>query len=167
MTVFDILALAVPALIVLLGGYLVFQARRSRESELNYNLRKCRTALEDTEKAFDNTVAYYKAEIRRLKARLGEPVTDEAPPRGANGAGATGRNGGAPGRNGQNGQNGQNGGNGQAHVPHDLKFKQARVAFARLYHPDRHQGDPDEKHVRAELFKEFWEELERIDRRGP
>jgi hypothetical protein len=148
MTVFDILALAVPALIVLLGGYLVFQARRSRESELNYNLRKTRTALEDTEKALENTVTYYKAEIRRLKARLGESVTDDAP---------------AP-VNG-NGNNG-NGANGYA-LPADMKFKQARTAFARLYHPDRHHGDANEKKLRAELFKEFWEELERIDRRYP
>lgn len=149
MTVFDILALAVPALIVLLGGYLVFQARRSRESELNYNLRKTRTALEDTEKALENTVAYYKAEIRRLKARLGEPMTDEAS---------------AP-VNGNGNHNG-NGANGHA-LPSDMKFKQARTAFARLYHPDRHHGDADERKLRAELFKEFWEELERIDRRNP
>lgn len=149
MTVFDILALAVPALIVLLGGYLVFQARRSRESELNYNLRKTRTALEDTEKALENTVAYYKAEIRRLKTRLGEPVTDDAS---------------AP-VNG-NGSHIGNGANGHA-LPADMKFKQARTAFARLYHPDRHHGDADERKLRAELFKEFWEELERIDRRNP
>lgn len=148
MTVFDILALAVPALIVLLGGYLVFQARRSRESELNYNLRKTRTALEDTEKALENTVAYYKAEIHRLKSRLGEPVSDEPPINGmapaadVNGVGSHG-------------------------LPPDMKFKQARTAFARLYHPDRHHGDADEKKLRAELFKEFWDELERIDRRYP
>lgn len=147
MTVFDILALAVPALIVLLGGYLVFQARRSRESELNYNLRKTRTALEDTEKALENTVAYYKAEIRRLKSRLGEPVADEVPVNG-------------------NGTHNGNGGNGHA-LPADMKFKQARTAFARLYHPDRHHGDVEERKLRAELFKEFWEELERIDRRNP
>jgi hypothetical protein len=136
MTGIDILALAVPALIVLLGAYIVYQARRSRESELSYNLRKCRIALEDTEKALDNTVNYYKAEIRRLKERLGEPVTDEAPR------------------------------NGNGHGAPDLKFKQARTAFARLYHPDRMRGDGDEKRIRAELFKEFWEELERIERRN-
>jgi len=133
----DILALAVPALIVLLGAYIFYQARRSRESELSYSLRKCRTALEDTEKALDNTVSHYKAEIRRLKERLGEPVTDE-PPLKVNGHGGP-----------------------------DLKFKQARTAFARLYHPDKVHGESDEKRIRAELFKEFWEELERIDRRNP
>ncbi len=148
MTGIDILTFAVPALIVLLGVYIVFQARRSRESELKYNLRKYRTALEDTERALENTVAHYKAEIRRLKARLGEPATDEPPPSVA------GVNGGA-----------LNGG--PVHIASDLKFKQARTAFARLYHPDRHHGDPDEKRLRSELFKEFWEELERIDRRHP
>jgi hypothetical protein len=151
MTGIDILALAVPALLVLLGGYLVFQARRSRESELKYNLRRYRTALEDTERALENTVTYYKAEIRRLKTQLGEPDTDERetegqamPPR------ANGRANGGP-----------------VQIGPDLKFKQARTAFARLYHPDRHHGDADEKRLRAELFKEFWEELERIDRRYP
>jgi len=150
MTVFDILALAVPALIVLLGGYLVFQARRTRESELNYNVRKTRTALEDTEQALENTVAHYKAEIRRLKMRLGESVAEEKPasPNGLPGAQA---------RNGRKGNT----------LPADMKFKQARTTFARLYHPDRHLGDADEKKIRAELFKEFWDELERIDRRYP
>lgn len=147
MTGIDILALAVPALIVLLGGYVVYQARRSRESELKYNLRKYRAALEDTERALENTVAHYKTEIRRLKTRLGEPVTEDVPPAGP-GAGRP-VNGGA------------------VQIASDLKFKQARTAFARLYHPDRHRGDADEKRLRAELFKEFWEELERIDRRSP
>ena len=142
MTGIDLLAFAVPALIVLLGAYIVHQARRSRESELSYNLRKCRIALEDAEQALDNTVSYYKAEIHRLKQRLGEPVTDEPPVH----------------RNG----NGRVNGNGADH-----KFKQARTAFARLYHPDRLHGDADEQRLRAELFKEFWEELERIDRRSP
>jgi hypothetical protein len=143
MTGIDLLALAVPALIVLLGAYIVHQARRSRESELNYNLRKCRIALDDAEQALDNTVNYYKAEVQRLKARLGEPAGEEPPIHGSH-------------------LNGKSQGNGS-----DLKFKQARTAFARLNHPDRMHGDTDEKRIRAELFKEFWEELERIDRRNP
>jgi hypothetical protein len=143
MTGIDLLALAVPGLIVLLGAYIVYQARRSRESELNYNLRKTRIALEDAEQALDNTVHYYKAEVQRLRTRLGEPVAEEPPI--------------------HNGSvNGKSHGNGS-----DLKFKQARTAFARLYHPDRMQGDTDEKRIRADLFKEFWDELERIDRRNP
>ena len=133
----DLLALAVPALIVLLGAYVFYQARRSRESELSYNLRKCRIALEDAEQALENTVSYYKAEINRLKGKLGEPVGDEPADGRFNGATA------------------------------DLKFKQARTAFARMYHPDGVRGDPDEKRIRAELFKEFWDELDRIDRRNP
>lgn len=142
MTGIDLLALAIPALIVLLGAYVVYQARRSRETELSYNLRKCRIALEDAEQALDNTVGYYKAEVRRLKGRLGEPLTDDPPGNGNLGAKDQG---GAP----------------------DVKFKQARTAFARMYHPDGVRGDADEKRIRAELFKEFWEELERIDRRNP
>ncbi|MGH6913542.1 MAG: hypothetical protein ACREH3_07520, partial [Geminicoccales bacterium] len=104
----------------------------------SYNLRKCRIALEDAEQALDNTVSYYRAEIHRLKGRLGEPPTD-----GTTGNGK--HNGAAP----------------------DFKFKQARTAFARMYHPDRMHGDADEQRIRAELFKEFWDELERIDRRNP
>jgi len=148
MTGIDLLALAVPALIVLLGAYIVHQARRSRESELNYNLRKCRIALDDAEQALDNTVNYYKAEVQRLKARLGEPAGEEPPVHGSRANGSS--------------VNGKSHGNGS-----DLKFKQARTAFARLNHPDRMHGDTDEKRIRAELFKEFWEELERIDRRNP
>ena len=149
MSAFDIIDLAVPGLIVLLGGYLVVQLRRSREAELNYSLRKTRIALEDTENALENTIAYYKAEIHRLKTRLGEPVSDETPA-------AT------------NGATGINGANGHAvGAMSDMKFKQARTAFARLYHPDRHRGDAEEKRLRSELFKEFWDELERIDRRNP
>jgi hypothetical protein len=153
MTGIDLLALAVPALIVLLGAYIVHQARRSRESELNYNLRKCRIALDDAEQALDNTVNYYKAEVQRLKARLGEPAGEEPPVHGSrvNGSLVNGSS-----------VNGKSHGNGS-----DLKFKQARTAFARLNHPDRMHGDTDEKRIRAELFKEFWEELERIDRRNP
>lgn len=143
MTGIDILAFVVPALIVLLGAYVFHQARRSRETELNYNLRKCRVALDDAEQALNNTVSYYKAEVERLKRRLGEPATDEPP------------------------LNGKEYGNGNGHGGRqDMKFKQARTAFARLYHPDRVHGDGDEKRIRAELFKEFWEELERIDRRS-
>lgn len=142
MTGIDLLALAIPALIVLLGAYVVYQARRSRETELSYNLRKCRIALEDAEQALDNTVSYYKAEVHRLKGRLGEPPADDPP------------------------GNGNIGGKSHGGAA-DLKFKQARTAFARMYHPDGVRGDPDEKRIRAELFKEFWEELERIDRRNP
>lgn len=143
----DLLALAVPALIVLLGAYVFYQARRSRESELSYNLRKCKIALDDAEQALENTVSYYKAEIARLKGRLGETVADEAPDgRDANGRDANGRD--------------------RGYAP-DAKFKQARTAFARMYHPDGVRGDSDEKRIRAELFKEFWDELDRIDRRNP
>jgi len=41
----------------------------------------------------------------------------------------------------------------------DLKFRDAKRAFARLYHPDA-DSDP----ARQRLFSEFWPVLERIDR---
>jgi len=132
----DLIGLSVPLLILVLGAYVVAQARRSRESELSYKLRKSQIALHDAEQALDNTIKYYKAEISRLRARLGE---EEPPPSSGNGAGA------------------YDGG--------DAKFRQAKKAFARMYHPDQIAGDSLEKRIRTELFKEFWEELDRIERR--
>ncbi|TAN59609.1 MAG: hypothetical protein EPN20_14780 [Magnetospirillum sp.] len=41
----------------------------------------------------------------------------------------------------------------------DLKFREAKRAFARMYHPDS-ESDP----ARQRLFSEFWPVLERIDR---
>ncbi len=146
MTGIDLFAFIVPLLILMLGVYIVRQARRSRESELNYKLRKCQIALDDAEQSLDNTVYYYKSEIRRLKSRLGEAVDDETDPVAA-------PHHGAPGVNGRSVQ--------------DVKFRQAKNAFARLYHPDQVSGDDREKRLRVEMFKEFWDELERIDRRNP
>ena len=40
----------------------------------------------------------------------------------------------------------------------------AKQAFARLHHPDRVQADGVERVIRTEIFKEFWRELERIER---
>ena len=34
---------------------------------------------------------------------------------------------------------------------------------ARLYHPDRQTGDDQRTRVRVEVFKEFWDELQRIE----
>ena len=137
MTGIDLIAFSVPVLILLLGGYLVHQARRSRESELNYRLRKCQIALHDAEQALDNTVHYYKTEIGRLKGQGGGPdITVTGGPEGPR-------------------------------ATSDIKFRQAKNAFARLYHPDRLAVDGAEKRIRTELFKEFWDELERIERRSP
>ena len=47
---------------------------------------------------------------------------------------------------------------------HDHKFREARRSFARLYHPDHVPLDDSDRETRAEVFKEFWAELERIDR---
>lgn len=147
MTGIDLLAFVIPVLILALGAYVVHQARRSRESELNYKLRKCQIALDDAEQSLDNTIYYYKTEIGRLKSRLGEATDDDHVPAA-----------GAP-RHGANGANGRSG--------QDVKFRQAKNAFARLYHPDQVTGDDREKRLRIDLFKEFWDELERIDRRNP
>lgn len=132
----DLIGLSVPLLILVLGAYVVGQARRSRESELTYKLRKSQVALHDAEQALDNTVNHYKTEIKRLRARLGEE--EPVPPPGD--------------------------GNGAAYAG-DMKFRQAKKAFARLYHPDQIAGESAEKRIRTELFKEFWDELDRIERR--
>jgi hypothetical protein len=46
----------------------------------------------------------------------------------------------------------------------DRRFQAAKRAFARRFHPDHLRGDADERAARMELFKEFWSELERIER---
>ena len=46
----------------------------------------------------------------------------------------------------------------------DQKFREARRTFARLYHPDNGPADDSDRTTRAEVFKEFWAELDRIDR---
>lgn len=46
------------------------------------------------------------------------------------------------------------------------KFREAKSAFARLFHPDRAQGDVREREIRTELFKQYWAELERIERQA-
>jgi hypothetical protein len=146
----DLLAFSIPLLIFLLGAYVVRQARRSKESELAYKLRKCHIALHDAEVSLDNTVHYYKSELNRLAARLGEAPPADPPADAANRSSGRGPS-----------------GAGNDGSPADGRFRQAKNAFARLYHPDRLTGDGPEKRIRTEVFKEFWNELERIERRGP
>ena len=45
----------------------------------------------------------------------------------------------------------------------DDRFQQVRRRFAQLYHPDNNADDGIEKLIRAEIFKEFWKELEAIE----
>ncbi len=44
------------------------------------------------------------------------------------------------------------------------KFRAAKLAFARLYHPDRGGSSEMDRLVRSQVFKEFWAELERIEK---
>jgi hypothetical protein len=44
------------------------------------------------------------------------------------------------------------------------KFAVAKREFARMFHPDSNRFSGIEKLIRAELFKEFWATLEKIDR---
>lgn len=44
------------------------------------------------------------------------------------------------------------------------RFRDAKSAFARLFHPDSAGGDAKEREIRTEMFKQFWDELERIER---
>jgi len=46
------------------------------------------------------------------------------------------------------------------------RFAAVKRAFARLYHPDQRRGSALESVVRAEVFNEFWPEIERIERQG-
>jgi hypothetical protein len=113
------------ALLLILGAYVVYQSRRSRESELAIKLRKSEIALHDAEQALQNTLDYYREEVARLQSKLaGEPSADPVV---------------------------------------DQKFRRAKSAFARRYHPDRVRGDGPDVQIRTEVFKEFWEELQRIE----
>ena len=46
----------------------------------------------------------------------------------------------------------------------DDRFRHAKRSFARLFHPDHRHGSEIEQQIRAEMFKEFWVELEQIER---
>ena len=50
-------------------------------------------------------------------------------------------------------------------VPHDDagKFADAKLAFARLYHPDQVRAGGIEQVLRGEIFKEYWGVLEKIE----
>ncbi len=45
----------------------------------------------------------------------------------------------------------------------DSKFQKIKNRFAVMYHPDKIIGDKYEKLIKQEIFKEFWEEIEKID----
>ena len=65
-------------LLLILGGYVVYQSWRSRESELAFKLHKSEIALHDAEQALQNTLVYYRQEIACLQSRLaGAPVADQ------------------------------------------------------------------------------------------
>ena len=44
------------------------------------------------------------------------------------------------------------------------KIKKAKIAFAKLCHPNNTRNRGIDASVRADIFKEFWEQLERIER---
>lgn len=47
---------------------------------------------------------------------------------------------------------------------YDRKFKQVKKMFSKMYHPDSITGDKFEKLVKQEIFKEFWQIIEEIDK---
>ena len=51
------------------------------------------------------------------------------------------------------------GGDGNANA----KIKTAKIAFAKLCHPNNQRSSGSDATIRAEIFKEFWEQLERIE----
>ncbi len=48
--------------------------------------------------------------------------------------------------------------------PVDDRFHQAKLAFARAFHPDRLPEGVADTAIRAAVFKEFWDVLRRIER---
>lgn len=48
--------------------------------------------------------------------------------------------------------------------PVDDRFHEAKLAFARAFHPDRLAEDATDRAIRAAIFRDFWEVLRRIER---
>ncbi len=46
----------------------------------------------------------------------------------------------------------------------DLKFKKVKQTFSKMYHPDCINGDRFEKMIKQEIFKEFWQVIESIEK---
>ena len=46
----------------------------------------------------------------------------------------------------------------------DIKFKQVKKVFSKMYHPDTLTGDKFEKLIKQEIFKEFWQVIESIEK---
>lgn len=46
------------------------------------------------------------------------------------------------------------------------RFTAVKRAFARLYHPDQSSGSHLEPALRAQVFNEFWPQIEQIERQG-
>ncbi len=48
----------------------------------------------------------------------------------------------------------------------DLKFRQVKMKFSKMYHPDTVTGDKFEKLIKQEIFKEFWQEIINIENKN-
>ncbi|MCP3941886.1 MAG: hypothetical protein GY710_10435 [Desulfobacteraceae bacterium] len=44
------------------------------------------------------------------------------------------------------------------------KFKRLKISFLKMYHPDNISGDRFEKLIKQEIFKEFWQVIEKIEK---
>ena len=101
--------------------------------------------------AADGRLQAYRNRIRRLERRLaiaeGERNRLRAAAMGPADAGPAIRPGDRPG------------------AAWDVKFKEAKRTFARRFHPNAQSMDSREKEIREALFREFWADLERIERR--
>jgi len=51
-------------------------------------------------------------------------------------------------------------------APGDRRFRELKKRFALMFHPDHIRRDDPEKAMRSEVFKEFWAEIERIEKEG-
>ena len=45
----------------------------------------------------------------------------------------------------------------------DRKFKKAKRIFSKMYHPDSATGDRFEKLIKQEIFKEYWQVIQKIE----
>lgn len=50
-------------------------------------------------------------------------------------------------------------------APSQDRFRRAKVAISKALHPNNFSHDEQERAIRAEIFKQLWPEIERIEKR--
>jgi hypothetical protein len=122
---------------------------------LEAELASCREQERDLRIRFLAGEENYKAAVRRIEAAEGKVREAEKKAAAAEERASRAERG-----SGQHTGQSTGGSAGGA----DQKFQAARKAFVRLYHPDNVKVEGLDRMIRQEIFKEFWRELEAIQK---